>query len=171
MALVDIFYKPKYKIIFLRREYEAMYVVQIKIFRTMKNLVKANKKQFLLDVNTPAYIYRNQYTYLVDIDSGSQLNYSEAKRQMSPEELDTIVGTKIIRELTAGVMDNNKEKVFWTILGVVIGLLLGLAIMQYVMSEKIAELVDKYTTTSTITELPTIGSGLKLLGGWIKCLL
>jgi hypothetical protein len=112
----------------------------------IKKMIALSGKEFALSIENPLYINRMQKTYVLDYDSGSQLTFTEAKAYMTPEELDMIVGQKIIRELTSGVIDNKKEKLINMLLGFVMGALLAAIVAIVYYTNQIQQLIEDYAT-------------------------
>jgi hypothetical protein len=130
---------------------------------SIKNIESTEKGKYIINIENPSYISnKHQRIFFIDYDSGAQLSFNEVKSELKPEELDLIVGQKIISELTKGVMNNAKEKITWFIMGLIFGILLALVIMQIYYGNKIEEMY-KTESESTIV-LPTIPSIAKM--GW-----
>lgn len=141
--ITKTFFKPKYILVYLRIHQKTLHVVKKKRLNSLKTLMKQKEKHFVIDIQNPCYMQDNIRYYFIDIDSGKQYTFSEIEYGISPEDLDTIVGSKIIRELTKGVMDNRKTKLSYFILGLVIGLLLGVCIMNFIMQNKVEGLMKE----------------------------
>lgn len=136
-----MFDKP-YKVCFLHKEFGTIFLSRV-IYPTSRNdVLKVGTKSFVIDWNLPAFNTQKQKTYLVDADTGAQLNYNEVKTQLNPNELDTIVSNKLIRELAQGLMNNSKEKLLWFVLGAIIGALVAALIVMGIFQEKITELLS-----------------------------
>jgi hypothetical protein len=71
---------------------------------------------------------------------------------MNPNQLDTLMSTKIIKELTSGIIDNKKEKIVLIIIGFIIGIILGLLIMQIISAGKIEELLLNSINSNPVIE-------------------
>jgi len=133
--------KPRYIIVFFRKEYNVLVEVKKIKVNNLNKILKGKNKQYIIDIEHPSVIKGNKRFYFVNIDNGTQYHLHEVEQLMNPEELDLVIGNKIIRELTAGVIDNKKEKIFLIIVGALIGGLLMTAIMLGVMSNKIEDLL------------------------------
>ena len=137
----------KYKIIFLRKHFNAVFVFKVIEKDTITPIIALSEKKFSVDIGNPAYLSKNQKIYIFDVDSGSQLTFFEFASQMKPEELDMIVGQKIIKELTSGVIDNKREKIFWVLLGVLLGGLIAVVVCMGIYNDKIQTLIADYSKT------------------------
>ena len=146
-------FRRKYKICFLRQHFEALFIAKVLETNEIKPIISLKDKEFVLDLSKPAYIGK-QKIYFFDIDSGKQLVFNGVLPLLKPSELDLIVGQKIIKELTAGVIDNKKEKILWVLLGVLIGGLIAVVICMGIYNDKIQTLIKEYTTNV----IPLIGS-------------
>jgi hypothetical protein len=133
-------FEKKYKVVFLRKQFEAIFVERILQLDNIQQIVSLGNKKYEVKIGNLTYIVKNQKVYFMDYDTGSQFSFVENKKQLAPEELDLIVGQKIIRELTSGVLDNQKEKFFLIVLGAILGALLMGLILMYYYTTKIQEL-------------------------------
>lgn len=147
--------KLKYKIVFLRQEYQTMNVVKIREVKALNAIIKEGTKAFVITYKFPTYNNGLDKFYFIDIETGKQLTFDAITRELNPEELDLIVGNKIIRELTSGVMDNKKEKIFFLAIGFIIGALLAAIIVMSLMQGK----VDKILSDTTIIPIPFLPGG------------
>lgn len=145
--------RKQYKLILLRKAGETAYVEKILNLKTLNSLEKGGpEKKYLISPNFPAFIDGRTWVYFVDFDSGAAYTFHEVKMHMSPDELDSIVSGKIIRELTKGVMDNRKEKIGWIVIGFVIGALLGaLGVLFWAQNEIAAALTSNLPPFGVIT--------------------
>lgn len=149
--------KNTYKIILLRTFNNTIYVEKTLKYKFLPKIIKiANGKTFNVLVNNPAFIEGKEKVYLIDFDTGNTKSFSEIKVKMNPEDLDTIVSTKIIKELTSGIVDNKKEKIIWILVGFLIGVFLASTICLMIMNQKIEDLL--------INEIPPIFSSMNSLG-------
>jgi hypothetical protein len=139
-------FEKRYKIIFIRKQFNAYFVFRVVQTNDIKKMIALSGKEFALSIENPLYINRMQKTYVLDYDSGSQLTFTEAKAYMTPDELDMIVGQKIIRELTSGVIDNKKEKLINMLLGFVMGALLAAIVAIVYYTNQIQQLIEDYAT-------------------------
>ena len=122
-------------------------------------MVKVNKKEYIVDLTHPTFIIDNKRYYHVDIESGYKYTFDEVEHCINADDLDVIVGNKIIRELTAGVMDNKKALILYMVFGCILGLLLGLVIMNFVMVNKMEELYQSFIMDNTIIPFPSFFGG------------
>lgn len=135
-----MFNKTKYKIVFVRKEYNTMNAVFIKTIKTQADKLKMGNKCFIIDYSNPFYNNKNEKVYFINIDSGNQMIFDEIKKEVNPIELDNIIGNNLITQLTKGVMDNTKEKIVTILIGILIGGLIGYIIATSIMQSKIDEL-------------------------------
>lgn len=134
--------KP-YKLVFLRQEYKSLYIFKIINLSNIPKIYKLGKgHQYTIDVATPSFNNKLTKVYLFDYDTGSQYTFKQIKRELNPEELDLIVGTKIITELTKSIVDNKKQYVFYAIIGFIIGALLAAIIVMMIFNGKIQDILQ-----------------------------
>ncbi|MGQ4876462.1 MAG: hypothetical protein ACP6IY_20555 [Promethearchaeia archaeon] len=155
-------FKNEYWLIFLRKEFDTLNVIKSIKLKKPNKTYKLGKKQYLIDIEHPTYCKLNKKYYFIDIEKGSHLHFMKTSQPMSPEELDIVVGNKIITELTRGVMDNKKEKIFWLIAGAVLGGLLATSILLAYFNGKIEDLMKEQAQNS-IPVIPTIHSIIQLV--------
>lgn len=146
-------WRRKYKIYFLRKHFEALFIAKILETDEIKPIISLSGKKYTLNLQTPAFIGK-QKVYFFDYDSGAQFAFEESIPLMKPEDLDLIVGQKIIKELTSGVIDNKKEKIFWVLMGIILGGLIAVVICMGVYNDKIQKLIAEYTKNV----IPIIGT-------------
>lgn len=139
-------FEKKYKILLIRKQFNAYFIVRTIQTNKIEKMIQIGNKQFAISIENPLYINKLQKVYILDYDNGSQLTLLEAKANMSPEELDLIVGQKIIKELTAGVIDNKKEKLINLILGFVMGALIAAIVAIVYYTGQIQQLMEDYAT-------------------------
>lgn len=139
-------FEKKYKIIFIRKQFNAYFIFRIVQSNDIKKMLNLSGKEFALSVENPLYINRMQKVYVLDYDNGSQMTFTEAKAFMTPEELDLIVGQKIIKELTSGVIDNKKEKLMNMLLGFIMGALLAALVAIVYYTGQIQDMMEDYAT-------------------------
>lgn len=129
---MGIFSKPCCKYYFLRKRHKSYHVVKIVKESKPKKMVSFKKKSFTIDLKIPVFVANTTLCYFIDIDTGEQMKFEAMESQLNPDDLDIIVGQKIIRELTKGVVDNRKEKLYSLLLGLIIGgLITGLIMVMY----------------------------------------
>lgn len=161
----------KYKILLFRKERGNLSLIKSLTRKSLNSpIITIGSKKYVVDLEKPTYINKEYRYFFVDYDVGSQFNLNETAQALTPEELDMIIGNKIIKELTSGVMDNRKEKIMLIILGAIIGGLLVATIMMGVMNNKIEQLLTDNTGYPPIiptTPLSLIKSIISLvLGGY-----
>ena len=161
MGILQLLHKPQYFIVFVRSINNSIIVISImKYKRTSEQIVKFNNKSYEFNVNKPTYINLNKYLYFIDVDSGAKY-FVENTIDLNPSELDTIIGQKIIQEIAKGVIDNNKEKVIWIILGAVIGGLALALIMSLYYQDKIDKIYADMNDTSNIITINIVSTILR----------
>jgi len=127
----------------VRREQGQMVVFRTRRLTTPTSFVKVNNRSFVVDWSAPIYINGPIRYYVVDWDTGKQVaTTGSTPHAVTPEELDTIVGTHVIREITHAVTGNNLEKLMYVIVGGIIGALTAALIMSLVYQEKIFALQE-----------------------------
>lgn len=153
---------PKQILVFLRQTHEGLVVVK-RVERTgLSNEIKLNNHTYLIKVDTPTYLSQLDKIYHFDYDSGSQYSFKEMKALISPEDLDSIVSGKIIKELTSGVMDNQREKLMLLLAGAIMGALIaGLGLVMY-YSDQIQQLTQELYQTGGLIPVKMLRI---LLGG------
>jgi hypothetical protein len=139
-------FEKKYKILFIRKQFNAYFIVKVIQTNKIEKMIGFSGKEFAISVENPLYIVGSQKVYILDIDKGSQLTLLEAKANMTPEELDLIVGQKIIRELTSGVIDNKKEKLLNMLIGFAFGALLAALVAIVYYTGQIQQLTEDWAT-------------------------
>lgn len=139
-------FEKKYKILLIRKHHNAYFLIKVVQQNDLKPIVKFNDKEFTVSIENPCYITSKQRIYLLDYDNGSQFTLNEAKALMNPTDLDLIVGQKIIKELTAGVIDNRKEKMINMLLGFVMGALIAAMVAILYYTNQIQELIEEYAS-------------------------
>lgn len=153
--------KP-YRIIFLRKEYQTMNVVKILNLSTISEIIKISKKAYKLDMSSPLYNNKMIKIFFLNYDSGSQLVFKEIKRELKPHELDMIIGNKLIKELTSGLIDNKKDKIMMIILGIILGALLSAVIVMMIFQNKIQKILQTQIE-DTNPSIPIIPTSLQLI--------
>lgn len=142
-----MFNKTKYKYIFLRKEYSTMNVATILVTKIAKTQIKLNEKTYIVNLNEPNYNFRNEKIYLIDIESGSQISFNVNNSLLKPDELDRIIGNKLLEDITRGLFANVKEKILWVVMGLIMGALIAFMIMMFVMQNKIDEIYASMNQT------------------------
>jgi hypothetical protein len=158
-----MFEKIKYKIVFVRKEYNTINIIKVVKLANISNVYKFNNKTFTLNLSTPLFAEKLVKTYIIDFDSGSQLLFDEIKPQLNPEQLDMIISNRIIREITSGLMSDKTDKIIAFVFGLIIGgLVVAVLLMGYFQS-KIEELL---ANSSNVVNLNPIS--VKNLWGLIR---
>lgn len=150
--------KKPYKIILLRLFNEELSIVKEIETNNISKIMKINGNTYHINIKDVSYIKEHQRYYFINIDNANQYTFNEIEAIMNPKDLDNLFSTKIIRELTSGILDNKKEKILFVVIGFIIGLILGLLIMQILMSGKIEEILTNQTTPV----IPPFSTSLKL---------
>lgn len=159
-----------YELIFLRKEGKTLiYLSKLKMDKINEPIVNYKNKKYVIDLERPTYVRKTTRTFFLDYDSGSQFNLGEVAQALTPAELDMIIGNKIIRELTSGVIDNRKEKIMLIILGAIVGGLLTLSIAMMWANNKIEDLLTENTTPFPPV-IPTSLSLIKTIFSLVRCL-
>ena len=157
--------KNRLKIYLLRLSHGTYHLVKVKKIKETKQLISYKNREYKLDLKTPCYVSGSNILYFIDIDSGDQLTFNLIKSDVNPEDLDIIVGQKIIRELTRGVLDNRSQYIFYAIIGFVIGALMVGVIMSMYYSDKINSIYSEQLLGSdTPSEIIPMVSKLSKIG-------
>lgn len=136
--------KITYKIYFTRLENGQRVTIGYRLLKEPSKLVKYKKKAFPIDLASPIRIFKLQRIYVMDYATGAQLAVEGSENAlMSPDELDMIVSTKIIRELTSGLKESLSEKIIYIIVGCVIGFLVGFIVGYLIMQGKLDALYNE----------------------------
>lgn len=146
--------KKMYKIMFLRSFNDVLNVVKTIECKILNTLLRLNNKTYKIDINNVAFFNHFQKCYFIDIDSGIQYTFKIIKSQMNPNDLDTLVNSKLIKEITTGIVDNKKDKIVYVVIGLIIGALLGALIMQIIDNAKIQDLYEQIATFNLNPILP-----------------
>lgn len=158
--------KP-YKIVFLRKEYKTMYVIKTLHLSSIKNIIKLPNKSYKLDLSCPLFNNKSTKVFFLDFDNGTQLLFKNIERELKPEELDMIIGNKLIKELTSGLMDNKKEKIMMVVLGIILGALLSAVIVMMIFQNKIQKILQTQIDDTT-PSIPIIPTSLNLIRMLLK---
>lgn len=138
-------FEKKFKFVFMRKEYSTLNFVGMIKTNNLSNVVKFHNKTFVISIDKPAYSEPKTKVYLLDFDSGSQLNFAEIKSLLTPEELDLYLSSDLIKKLTEGAIADRKEKIINMILGAIIGALFSALLMFFYMQNKIDEIYKSVT--------------------------
>lgn len=153
--------KLKFKLVFVSFRYETIIVEKIITTNKIEPTMKFHGKQYQITINKPAYILKNVAYFYFDLIKGSQLNFQKIEPYLSPDDLDIVIGGKIIKELTRGVMDNKKEKLMLIIVGIIIGALFSGVICLIVMQKRIDEIYKNVLDETTIPVVPFVNTLLR----------
>jgi hypothetical protein len=149
----DLFFKTKYKILFLQKINETYWIKKSITKNDFTKFSQIGEHKIVCDINQPAYIRDNYRIYICDYNSGFQMHLNSLENQtgLTLEQLDEFVNVKIIGQLTRSSMTSNKEKILMFILGAVIGALLAGLICYIALTKqydtKIADLISSLTPT------------------------
>lgn len=105
-----------------------------KVIRKNKpmDMITHKEMTFKIDLKAPLFVAQNNVCFFLDIETGNQLVFDQIEVKTTPKDLDLIVGQKIIKELTKGVMDNRKEKFLTMLTGFIFGgLLVAIILIMY----------------------------------------
>lgn len=135
--------KVKYQVIFVRKEHGTNQVMLVKKLRNPKSSIRVGVKSYLVDYSSPLFIANLTRVYIIDYDSGNQIIANEKGNILTPGELDVILGTKIVKEITQSVAKRPLAQLIPFIIGLAIGLLAGYLICNIVMQGKLDELTSQ----------------------------
>lgn len=145
--------KKLYKIVYLRKFNNQLSVIKIVETNEIKEIFRINSnKTVQINLNNVCYLNQLQKTYFIDFDSGNQYTFEVIETSMNPAQLDNLMSTKIIKEITSGIIDNKKEKILFVVVGFIIGIILGLLIMQIIMSNKIQDILSEQSNITPIIQ-------------------
>jgi hypothetical protein len=135
-------FTKKYALYFLRNIHGTYTIFKVRRTNKLESITKMGNKNFKIDLEKPLYISgKGVQCFFMDVESGNQLVFNQIEHKTDPNDLDIIVGQKIIRELTRGVMDNKKEIIMYFVLGFLLGgALTAVGLVMY-YSNKINEMV------------------------------
>lgn len=153
------FFKPEFYLVLMMKNQKTLHVFKNIKLKKLQQMVSVGKKQYIIDLNHPTYLINNKRYYHVNMETGFKYTFEEVEHCINADDLDVIVGNKIIRELTAGVMDNKKQMILYMVVGCILGLLLGLVIMNFVMNNKIDELYQSFISQNQKIPFPSIFGG------------
>jgi hypothetical protein len=160
-----MFFKSKpIKIYFLRKSHGTYYLQRVKKISETTQLISYKKREYKIDLTKPLYKTGGNTLYFMDIDSGDQLSFNVIESQANPEDLDIIVGQRIIRELTKGVIDNKSQLIFYAIVGLAIGALLMGFILSMYYNDKIEKIYNEFNSQNEEPQeiIPTVGAMLNM---------
>ena len=152
--------KLKYKLVFIDKDKDLRYVAFTKMYKRLDNeVLEVKGKKFMLQIQNPAYLDQikgfltqtNVFIYFIDFRSGEQLTFEESKSVLNPDQLKTILSTRIIKDLVSGITRGN-EKIDWysIIIGGLVGLFIGVIATFFFMQGKIDELVQTIANSESI---------------------
>lgn len=159
--MFERFAKNKFKIIFIRYEFGMRIVSAIKELKNPIKILKIGNKDYIIDYEKPTYINKLTRIYVVDEESGGLVQFNQNIPSINPTDLDLIVGSKIIKELTSGIMDN-KEKIMFAIIGAICGALIAWIVCQNYMQTKIDEVYKNANIITLPDNIKFLWNGVKL---------
>jgi len=145
--------KPTFKFVFMHHRYNTIYIMGIKKTRKLEKIFTYKGKKFPISIDKPTYMNGSCSVFCIMYETSEQLNFKKLESSIDPESLDIITGQDIIRQLTAGVMDNAKEKLGVMLLGALLGALIVGIIMVIYYSGKIEQI---YKDDADIPFVPNI---------------
>lgn len=159
--------KSKYKYYFMRLIHGTYTIIKVLKYSEPKELVGFKDKRFKVDLSQPLYINQNVICFFMDIDSGNQLTFNQVESLANPEDLDIIVGQKIIQELTKGISTDKMEILRYIVIGLLFGALIVGLIMNIYYSGKINDIYHEAafenSNNSTIV-IPQYVQSLRVVG-------
>ena len=147
---------PKYKVILTLTENGQENVVGV-IRPTKVGILHHGTKAYVIDFEHPLYIRGMERVYVVNSETGTQLLPSEGKLLLRPDELDVIVSTKIVREITSAVHSDGNKQIIAFVIGAIIGILAGYIIGTLILQGKIDALVKELTTDIVVVAARCVG--------------
>lgn len=147
----------EYIVIFLRKMDNILYKIGEKRFKHIEKSVQYAHKEYIINPSSPCYARKNKFIYFFDFDTGRQLTFNELSTALKPEELDLILGQKIIRDICRGLNREEKIPYFYLVIGIILGILLGMVIMQFYMQDFIRNKIENPTfPTNPIEYIRTV---------------
>ena len=115
-----------------------------KLLRSPRRTVRfKGKRTYSVDWSSPLYVRGLLRVYALDEREGTMMKIgAEGTSALTPEELDVIVGTKIVRELASSVTNNLVDMLIPILLGAVAGFLAAWIIAGIYYQEQINSLMD-----------------------------
>jgi len=136
--------KAKFVVYFLRKEGSVWHTAGRRRFRRLSKVIRFRSRSYTMDWGAPLYVRGLTRVYALDVDKGTQMGVdsSPGPAPLSPEELDLVVGTKIVRELASSVNRSPMEMLLPIALGAVAGFLAAWIIAGIVWQQRVDELVE-----------------------------
>jgi len=158
-----LFATKSIKVYFLRKEHGTYHLKRVKKLSETKQLISYKNREYKLNLTQPLYKSGKYTLYFMDMDSGDQLTFNVVESQANPDDLDIIVGQRIIRELTKGVIDNKSQLLFYTIVGLAIGALLMGFILSMYYNDKISKIYKEVSKQEEEPQeiIPTMSTMIK----------
>lgn len=131
--------KFKYKLVVLRKVnsiFVLFKVVKIKSIST--NIITINNRSYNIIPSIPSYLRKNNtFIYMVDFDSGKQLNYSELQNIIDPISLKMVLRTNVMSQMSKSLSDDiKKPNMSMFLLGMGLGALIsGMGVYIYLKSQ------------------------------------
>lgn len=143
-----LFQKTKqYRIIYIIQEHGSYRAVKSQDYDTIpdKFLKTAKDKTTYLDITKPAYrTKKNTLVYYIDSITGKQLHFAGELNGITPEDLDTAVGSKLISQIVKGIAQDKRQQVLMVIAGLIVGALICAVIIISVYQGKIANIYNEF---------------------------
>jgi hypothetical protein len=154
-----------FTLVFVRHEEERYHVVTKKHLKTPKATVRVGKdKSFVVQYDAPTLVHGLERQYVIDWESGNQYLLGEGETNpLTPEELDVILGTKIVKEITSSVSKDVWAMIIPLLIGALVGFLAAWIIASTMYQAKIDELME-LIVESSITPGPDLWVRM-ILGG------
>lgn len=130
--------KFKYKIVFLRRANDTLIVVRSVTLKSVKEKIVDFK--YSINFSNPSYLSKNIYIYFIDVDTGTQYQFSEINAELDPQVLKTIVETKVLKQMFSAVSE--QRSIAASIMYIVMGALGGALLVYIIMQEKIQAILQ-----------------------------
>lgn len=136
----------KFIVLFVRTEQNQKILYKKFVSKIMVKSISLNQKSYLINYERPLFIDKNlNRIYVIDVFTGNQMIPEESKSELNPNDLDTVVSGKFIREFVSSVGEEFKLKLVWFILGCIIGFLGGALLLALIMQQQINELTKSLT--------------------------
>lgn len=109
-----------------------------------KDVVEYNGKKYLFDKKIPSYIFKNEFTYYVDLEQDKFISFNEKESGFDKKAFDLLFNKEIVAQSIIAQNKSSTKKaqiLIWIILGCVIALPIGYLIATIIYTNKIQEIL------------------------------
>ena len=154
---------PKFRVLLLRREGGVLQVSRTKTLRSVGRTTRVkfgfrSKASYAVDWSSPLYV-RGQTRVYALLETGEQVTAApgDAPGGITPEELDVIMGSRIVRELASGVGRDASQMLLPIILGAAVGFLAAWIIASVVYEQRVDQLIQALSGEQALP-FPAVGA-------------